>query len=126
MTVALEPLTYDKTTGLPALPVGFAWKVEENEYASYEEDPEETELVVRVVKAMSEDQSWWDRMIGREPTTIWAAYGHEFSDEREKCANDVEDLKAAASAVYNTVRDAQVRSEKLKTLVGLYPPKSIL
>lgn len=126
LTVALEPLIYDEKTGLPTLPEGYAWKVDENEYSHYEENPEEKALVVRIAKLMTREHTWWDRLIGREAETFWTTYDHEFSDSYEKCANDTKDLKAAASTAYNTIRNEQLRSEKLQTLVGLYPPKSIL
>jgi hypothetical protein len=127
LTVALEPLIYDETTGLPKLPEGYAWKVRENEYSGYEVAPDETALVIQIAKRQEEEKlTWFQRLIGVDPEVKWTAYDHEYSEGYGKCANDADDLKSAATQVYNELRDSQLKRAEMQKLIGLYPPKSIL
>ena len=123
--MALEPLIYDETTGLPKLPEGFAWRVEENDFAYRSDDPESVALSVRIAKRCESHQTWWEKFIGQEPHVYWEIYHHELEIPVEQCANDVEALKSVTTKAYNDLRDRQLVSESLKSLVGYYPPKSI-
>ncbi len=124
--MALEPLIYDETTGLPKLPEGYAWSVAENEYAYYEDDPSEAVLFVRIAKSLPQKLTWWDQLIGREPETEWLFRLHDYSGTSGKASNSAESVKEAATKIYNKLRDDELEKAQLRTLVGLYPPKSIL
>lgn len=125
-TVALEPLIYDETTGLPKLPEGYAWEVSVNTYSKYEADPENTALTVQIAKRQVEKMTWVEKMLFMEPKVEWITYDHPYSDRYENCGNDADDLKSAATTLYNEYRNAELDRAKLRKLVGLYPPKSIL
>jgi hypothetical protein len=126
-TVALEPLIYDKETGLPKLPDGFAWRVDENPYSHYdEENPEEVALVLRIASRKVEELTWFGKLIGTKPTVNWNVSDHQYSDVYAKCANNADDIRSAATQAYNKRRDAELKRAEMKKFIGLYPPKSLL
>lgn len=112
-----DEMTIDPETGLPALPDGFAWKVER--VSDW--------LVVQLAKRQEEKLGFWAELFGKSPIVTWDDYYTDGSCCYEHVKDTTKDgVLAAAVSVYDKVHVVATRLSELDDLVGLYPPKTIL
>lgn len=110
-------MTIDPETGLPALPDGFAWKV----------DRISDWLYIQLSKRHEEKLGFWAELFGKKPSVTWDDYYIDGWCAYERVEETTKDgVLAAALSVYDKVHGSATRSSELDDLVGLYPPKTIL
>jgi hypothetical protein len=114
----LPELETDPETGLPKLPEGFAWKVEES-YGN----KIEVRIAVRVIKKTNIFEKIF---LGDRDKESWNVYDHNFESGYDVCENNEEALKKCTELFYEEVRENHNKKVNGKNLTGLYPPKSIL
>jgi hypothetical protein len=116
----LPELETDPETGLPKLPEGFAWEVE-NRYGS------DGELRVSIVRHEKTIPNILERIfLGEKTKDQWEKYPHDLEGQQYTMNGTKESVKKTAEDIYHVVRERVNAKVVNEELVGLYPPKSIL
>lgn len=116
----LPELETDPETGLPKLPEGFAWRVD-NRYGS------EGQLRVTIVAREKKTTNIFEKIfLGEKSSESWESYPHDLEGSQYTTEGTKEALKEAAESLYNSIRETINAKLANEGLTGLYPPKSIL
>lgn len=107
----------DPETGLPALRDGLAWEVREVRRGS---------LKIYLVCREESEVGFWGRLFGEKPETTWEEFYWDDDSNALITSNTKEGVLEAATKIYKTIQARESEQDKLDSLVGLYPPKTIL